>query len=398
MEQTWRWFGPDDAVKLPQIRQTGATGIVTALHHIPYGVVWTVEEIGARKAQIAADASLGLRWSVVESLPVHESIKIGEGDLAPLFDNYRQSLRNLAQCGVTTVCYNFMPVVDWTRTELAHPLPGGGTALRFNLHEFAAFDCFMLQRSGAEADYTPDVLARAKEWHDRSTETSRRKLLNNIMAGLPGAYDRYDIPELRVMLDRYRGIDRDTLRANLARFLREVIPTAEEAGIRMCIHPDDPPRSLMGLPRIVSNEEDIAFILGAVDSPANGLTLCSGSLGAGAANDVPAIAKRFASRIWFAHLRNVAKEADGSFMEADHLGGDADMVAVVTTLLEEQKRRRDEGDRRWRIPMRPDHGHELLDDVGKPTHPGYPAIGRLKGLAELRGVMTAVAALRDLPL
>ena len=398
MEQTWRWFGPDDAVQLNHIRQTGATGIVTALHHIPYGVVWSIEEIEKRKAMIAADASLGLRWSVVESLPIHESIKIGGGDLTPLFDNYRQSLRNLAQCGVTTVCYNFMPVLDWTRTELAHPLPGGGTALRFNAHEYAAFDCFMLQRPGAEAEQSPEVLARAREWYDRSSEADRRKLLSNIMAGLPGAYDRYDIPGLRVMLDRYRDIDTDALRENLARFLREVIPTAEEVGIRMCIHPDDPPRPLMGLPRIVSNADDIAFILDAVDSPANGLTLCSGSLGANPVNDVPAIAKRFASRIWFAHLRNVAKEPDGSFMEADHLGGDTDMVAVVTALLEEQSRRKNAGEEHWRIPMRPDHGHELLDDVGKPTHPGYPAIGRLRGLAELRGVMTAVSSLRNLPL
>jgi mannonate dehydratase len=398
MEQTWRWFGPQDAVQLPHIRQTGATGIVTALHHIPYGVIWSVDEIEKRKALITADPSLGLRWSVVESLPVHESIKIGEGKLTPLFDNYRQSLRNLAQCGITTICYNFMPVVDWTRTELAHPLPGGGTALRFNAHEYAAFDCFMLERPGAEEEHAPDVLARAKTWFDRSTETDRSKLLSNIMAGLPGAYDRYDIPGLRAMLDRYRDIDRDALRANLARFLREVIPVAEEVGIRMCIHPDDPPRPLMGLPRIVSNADDLAFILDAADFPANGITLCSGSLGAGASNDVPAIARRFANRIWFAHLRNVAKEPDGSFMEADHLGGDTDMVAVVIALLEEQKRRKDAGDPRWRIPMRPDHGHELLDDVGKPTHPGYPAIGRLKGLAELRGVMTAVAALKGLPL
>jgi mannonate dehydratase len=398
MEQTWRWFGPDDVVKLPHIRQTGATGIVTALHQIPYGVIWSVEEIEERKALIGSDASLGLRWSVVESLPIHENIKIGDGDLTPLFDNYRQSLRNLAQCGVTTICYNFMPVVDWTRTELAYPLPGGGTALRFNLHEFAAFDCFMLERPGAEDEFSSDVLTRAREWYDRSTEADRRKLLDSIMAGLPGAYDRYDVPGLRTMLDRYREIDKDALRANLARFLREVIPTAEEVGICMCIHPDDPPRSLMGLPRIVSNEEDIAFILDAVDSPANGLTLCCGSLGANAANDVPGIAKRFSDRIWFAHLRNVAKDPDGSFMEADHLGGDTDMVAVVSLLLEEQKRRKDSGDDRWRIPFRPDHGHELLDDVGKPTHPGYPAIGRLKGLAEIRGVMTAVSSLRGLPL
>jgi mannonate dehydratase len=398
MEQAWRWFGPEDVIKLSHVRQTGATGIVTALHHIPYGVVWSIEEIEKRKALIAADPSLGLRWSVVESLPIHESIKIGAGDLTPLFDNYRQSLRNLAQCGITTICYNFMPVVDWTRTELAYPLPGGGTALRFNAHEFAAFDCFMLQRAGAEADHLPEVLKKAKEWYDRSSEADRRQLLSNIMAGLPGAYDRYDIPGLRVMLDRYRDIDAGALRENLARFLREVIPTAGEVGIRMCIHPDDPPRPLMGLPRIVSNAHDITFILEAVDSPANGLTLCSGSLGANPVNDVPAIAKQFANRIWFAHLRNVAKEPDGSFMEADHLGGDTDMVALVTVLLEEQKRRMDAGDADWRIPMRPDHGHELLDDVGKPTHPGYPAIGRLRGLAELRGVMKAVSALRNLPL
>jgi mannonate dehydratase len=398
MEQTWRWFGPEDVVQLSHIRQTGAMGIVTALHQIPYGVIWSVEEIEKRKALIAADPSLGLRWSVVESLPIHERIKIGEGDLTGLFDNYRQSMRNLAQCGVTTICYNFMPVVDWTRTELAYPLPGGATALRYNAHEFAAFDCFMLERPGAEADYSHDVLTRAKDWYLRSSEADRRSLLSNIMAGLPGAYDRYDVPGLRVMLDRYKDINAAALRENLARFLREVIPTAEEVGIRMCIHPDDPPRPLMGLPRIVSDSDDLAFILGAVDSPANGLTLCSGSLGANPVNDVPAIAKQFSDRIWFAHLRNVAKEPDGSFMEADHLGGDTDMVSLVTVLLEEQKRRKDAGDVHWRIPMRPDHGHELLDDVGRPTHPGYPIIGRMRGLAELRGVMTAVSALRNLPL
>jgi mannonate dehydratase len=398
MEQTWRWFGPEDVVQLSHICQTGAMGIVTALHQIPYGVIWSVEEIEKRKAFIAADPSLGLRWSVVESLPIHEHIKIGEGDLTGLFDNYRQSMRNLAQCGVTTICYNFMPVVDWTRTELAYPLPGGATALRYNAHEFAAFDCFMLERPGAEADYSHDVLTRAKDWYLRSSEADRRSLLSNIMAGLPGAYDRYDVPGLRVMLDRYKDINAAALRENLARFLREVIPTAEEVGIRMCIHPDDPPRPLMGLPRIVSDSDDLAFILGAVDSPANGLTLCSGSLGANPVNDVPAIAKQFSDRIWFAHLRNVAKEPDGSFMEADHLGGDTDMVSLVTVLLEEQKRRKDAGDVHWRIPMRPDHGHELLDDVGRPTHPGYPIIGRMRGLAELRGVMTAVSALRNLPL
>ncbi len=396
MEQTWRWFGPQDAITLPMIRQTGATGIVTALHHIPYGVVWSVEEIEKRKALIA-DTGLGLRWSVVESLPVHEKIRMGEGDLGTLFDNYRQSLRNLAACGIHVVCYNFMPVIDWTRTELAAPLPGGGTALRFNAHEFAAFDCFMLKRPGAEADHSPQALAKGREWFARSSESDRARLLANIMAGLPGAYDRYDIPSLQAMLDRYRDVDDERLRENLAHFLREVIPAAEECGIRMCIHPDDPPRPLMGLPRIVSTDADIAFILDVVEARANGLTLCSGSLGAHPNNDVPSIARRFADRIHFAHLRNVKKEPDGSFMEADHLGGDTDMVALVGVLLEEQKRRMDEGRADWRIPMRPDHGHELLDDVGKPTHPGYPAIGRLKGLAELRGVMAATAQLRGLP-
>lgn len=398
MEQTWRWFGPDDIVQLGHIRQTGATGIVTALHHIAYGQVWTVEEIKARKEKIEADESLGLRWSVVESLPVHESIKLCQGDLDLLFDNYRESLRNLARCGVMTVCYNFMPVLDWTRTELAYPLPGGGTALRFNAHEFAAFDCFMLERPGAEADHPANVLARARSWFENASEGDKRKLHANIMAGLPGAFNRYDIPGLRQMLDIYQDISPQRLRENLARFLREVIPTAEEVGIRMAIHPDDPPRPLMGLPRIVSTEDDLAFITAAVDLPANGITLCSGSLGAGPGNDVPVLARRFASQIHFAHLRNVAKEPDGSFMEADHLGGDTDMVALVRVLLEEQKRRRDAGDPRWRIPMRPDHGHELLDDIGKPTHPGYPAIGRLKGLAELRGVMLAVATMQELPL
>jgi mannonate dehydratase len=397
MEQTWRWFGPEDAIGLAEIRQTGATGIVTALHHIPYGVVWSPEEIARRKSTIEDDAGLGLRWSVVESLPIAEAIKQGEGDLAHLFDNYRLSLRNLAAQGVTTVCYNFMPVLDWTRTQLAAPLPGGGTALRFNAHEYAAFDCFILQRPGAEAEQSPEVLARARVWFDKASESDKDRLLGNIMAGLPGAYDRYDAPGLRRMLDLYADIDREGLREHLARFLREVIPTAEEVGVRMCIHPDDPPRPLFGLPRIVSTAEDLDFIVGAVDSVANGVTLCTGSLGARAGNDLPAMAERFAGRIHFAHLRNVAKEPDGSFMEADHLGGDVDMVGVVTTLLREQARRFAADNTGWRIPFRPDHGQELLDDARRKTHPGYPLIGRLRGLAELRGVMTAVAAMHKLP-
>jgi mannonate dehydratase len=398
MEQTWRWFGPDDVVTLPMIRQTGASGIVTALHQIPYGVVWSIEEIEKRKHMIAADTSLGLRWSVVESLPVHERIRIGEGDLSELFENYRQSLRNLAACGIHTVCYNFMPVIDWTRTQLAYRLPGGGTALRFDVEVFAGFDCFMLARKGAEADYTPQTLAKGKQWFERSSESERDTLLKTIMAGLPGAYDRYDIPGLRAILDRYREVTPDILRKNLALFLREVVPAAQECGVRMCIHPDDPPRPLMGLPRVVSTADDIAFILDAVDSRANGLTLCSGSLGAHPKNDVPAIAAKYADRIHFAHLRNVKKDPNGTFMEAAHLEGDTDMVKLVTVLLQEQKRRKDEGRADWRIPMRPDHGHELLDDIGRGTHPGYPVIGRLRGLAELRGVMTAVSQVQQLPL
>jgi mannonate dehydratase len=396
MEQSWRWFGPDDIVPLNAIRQAGARGVVTSLHHIPYGEVWPVAEIERRKAQIAAP-SLGLRWNVVESLPIHERIKLGEGDLSALFDHYRQSMRNLAACGVHTVCYNFMPVIDWTRTELHHRLPGGGTALRFNAHEFAAFDCFMLERPGAEADHPPDVVIRAHAWFLNASEGQKSTLLASIMAGLPGAYDRYDIPSLRRMLGRYRDINAEGLRENFCRFLGEVMPLAEELGLRFAVHPDDPPRPLMGLPRVVSCADDIAFILASADVPANGLTLCSGSLGAGVQNDVPAIARRFADRIHFVHLRNVSKEADGSFMEAEHLGGDTDMLSLVEVLLREQGRRLEAGVETWRLPFRPDHGHELLDDVGEGSFPGYSAIGRLKGLAELRGVMLATGRLLSLP-
>jgi mannonate dehydratase len=391
MEQTWRWFGPNDAVTLGEIAQTGATGIVTALHEIPYGVVWSEEPIAERQAVIASDGSLGLSWSVVESLPVHEDVKRGSGDLDQIFGAYRDSLRNLARRGLRTICYNFMPILDWTRTELRSLLPRGGTGLRYNAHQIAAFDCYMLARPGAEAEYDPGLLSRACAWFKECTEADREILLDSIMAGLPGAYDRYDVPGLRRMLDSYRGIDKDTLRANLVRFLKEVAPVAEELGMRLCIHPDDPPRPMFGLPRIVSNEDDIAFILGAVDTPANGLTLCTGSLGAGADNDLPSIARRFAHRTWFAHLRNVTKEPDGSFREAEHLGGDVPMVPVIEALMEAGARRRKAGDPRWRIPMRADHGHELLDDAARKTHPGYPLVGRLRGLAELRGVMITLA-------
>lgn len=394
MEQCWRWFGPDDVVTLAMARQAGATAIVNSLHQIPYGVVWSVEEIEKRQAIIRADESLGLDWRVVESLPIHESVKIGEGDLETVFENYRQSMRNLAACGLKVICYNFMPVLDWTRTQLAEPLPGGGTALRFNLHEYVALDHFMLKRKGADEGHAAAVMDKARAWFEGSSEADRARLLASVMAGLPGAFDRYDLPGLARILERYAGMTHERLRENLKRFLEAIIPTAEEVGIRMCIHPDDPPRPLFGLPRICSDEEDIAWILGAVDSPANGLTLCSGSLGANPKNDVPAIARRFADRIWFAHLRNVAKDPDGSFMEAEHLGGDTDMVALVDALMAEEKRRREAGLPHWQIPMRPDHGHALLDDLGKGSFPGYPAVGRLRGLAELRGVMTTLASVK----
>lgn len=397
MEQTWRWWGPRDLISLRDICQIGATGIVTALHDVPTGETWSRDAIAERRRVIEADPALGLRWAVVESVPVHESIKLGEPGSDEYLDRYRQTLRNLGAEGVDTVCYNFMPVLDWARTELRHPLPGGATALRFNAHEFAAFDVHMLARPGAEADWPEDVLRRARTWWDAATEDTKRTLLATVMAGLPGAFDRYDLDGLRGMLARYAGIDHAALRDNLRRFLQAVVPAAEEAGVRLCIHPDDPPRPLLGLPRITSDADDLQFIVDAAPSPANGLTFCTGALGARPANDLPAMAARFAPHIHFLHLRNVANDPDGSFMEADHLAGDTDMVAVVDAVLREQGRRKEAGNPNWRIPFRPDHGHEMLDDVGKLHHPGYPAIGRMRGLAELRGVTVALARQYGLP-
>ncbi len=387
MIETWRWFGPLDAIDLSEIAQTGARGIVTALHDIPYGEVWPLEAIAERKAMIEAS---GAHWAVVESLPVHEDIKLGQGDLDGLFENYRQSLANLASQGVTTVCYNFMPLLDWTRTRLDAALPAGGTSLRFSQVEMAGFEVHMLGREGAENEYTQDILDQAAKWADGADEAERQRLLTAIMSGLPGAYARYDVEGLRAALAPWQGFTTEDLQANLKRFLEEVVPTASELGMRMCIHPDDPPRPLLGLPRIVSSRDHIAAIMGMVDDVANGLTLCAGSLGANPANDVPAIAVEFADRIHFAHLRNVRKEPDGSFEEAAHLGGDTDMPALVAVLLEEEKRRRKDGRRDADIPFRPDHGHALLTDEGRNTHPGYPLIGRLRGLAELRGVIAGL--------
>jgi mannonate dehydratase len=388
MIETWRWYGDLDAISLGEIAQTGARGIVTALHEIPYGEVWPSQTIAVRKARIV-DA--GFSWEVVESLPIHERIKKGDGDLSQLFANYRQSLANLAGQGVKTVCYNFMPLLDWTRTDLAAPVAGGATCLRFEAVRMAAFEIHMLDRQAAEADYTPQVLAKAAAWFQQATETDRDALLAAIMAGLPGAFDRYDLNGLRDALTQYDGIDRATLRANYKRFLDEVTPTAEELGMRLCVHPDDPPRDILGLPRIVSNGDDLDWVLAAHDSPANGITLCSGSLGANPQNDVPAIAARVADRIHFAHLRNVRKDPDGSFEEAAHLDGDTDMVALIAVLLAEQKRRQAAGREDVLIPFRPDHGHHMLSDHERKLIPGYPLIGRLRGLAELRGVIQGLS-------
>ncbi len=390
MLESWRWYGPLDKISLPEIAQTRATGIVTSLHEIPYGEVWSVEAIEARKALIAKP-DLGLHWNVAESLPIHEDIKRGTGDLSKLFANYRQSMANLAACGITTICYNFMPVVDWTRTRLDQPLKGGGTSLRFEATLMAAFEIHMLKRDGAEEDYLPEVVQKAAIWFQQSTDADRETLLAAIMAGLPGAYDRYDVEGLRAALVTYDGIDRDGLRANYARWLAEVIPTAEELGIKMCVHPDDPPRDILGLPRIMSDRDDIAWLYAQQDTRVNGLTLCSGSLGANPANDVPAIAREFADRIHFAHLRNVRKDPDGSFEEDAHLNGDTDMVDLIRALLDEETRRTRNGREDVVIPFRPDHGHEILSDLGRGTHPGYPLIGRLVGLAELRGVIAALS-------
>jgi len=382
MIESWRWFGDLDRISLGEIAQTGASGIVTALHEVPYGEVWPRAAIAERNGRLR---KAGFVWSAVESLPVHEAVKRGEGDLAPVFANYRQSLANLAAEGVRTVCYNFMPLLDWTRTDLAAPVARGGTCLRFSAPRMAAFEIFMLGRDGAAADYPPGAIAAAEAWNAGATTDDRQALLHAIMSGLPGAYDRYDIQGLRRALAAYRGIGRDDLRRNFARFLHEVVPAAADLGVNLCVHPDDPPRDILGLPRIVSTGDDIAWLLDAEQSVANGLTLCSGSLGAHPGNDVPAIARRFAGRIHFAHLRNVRKEPDGSFEEAAHLAGDTDMVALVDELLAADAGRAARG--LPAIPFRPDHGHELLSDAGRGTHPGYPLIGRMRGLAELRGVI-----------
>lgn len=387
MEQTWRWYGPEDPVSLADARQAGATGIVTALHAIPNGEVWSQEAIRERKTLIEA---AGLVWSVVESVPVHEEIKTRSGQCERWIENYQQTLRNLAACGITTVCYNFMPVLDWTRTDLGWTLPDGAKALRFDQIAFAVFDLHLLQRPGAEQDYSAGEIAEARERFITMSEESKARLVRNIIAGLPGAEEGYTLDRLRAQLRRYAAIDKARLRENFSHFLRHIIPVAEAVGVRMAVHPDDPPRPILGLPRIVSDAEDWQWMVDTVSSMANGFTFCTGSLGVRADNDLVAIFEQFAPRIYFAHLRATRREENpASFHEAPHLAGDVDMYAVVKAIAHEEHRRKTAG-KEDLIPMRPDHGHQMLDDLHKQTNPGYSAIGRLKGLAEVRGVELAV--------
>jgi len=387
LTQTFRWFGPQDHVTLQSVRQTGATGVVTALHHIPVGEEWSLDEINTRKAIINA---AGLDWSVVESVNIHESIKTAGSDRDKYIDLYIKSLKNLAKAGIKTVCYNFMPVLDWTRTDLDYRLPNNASALRYDVWALAAFDLYVLERVGAYITYTADQQQKAKAFLDALSANEKQQLINNLLAGLPGTDKTLTIEEFNGYLQRYDQTDAKALKANLAYFLQGIIPAAEEAGVKMCIHPDDPPFPILGLPRVVSTEADLHDVVSYCPSPSNGLTFCTGSLGARPDNDLPGIVERLGAHFHFLHLRNVRREANGSFYEDEHLNGSTDMYAVMKNIILEQKKRADSGREDIAIPMRPDHGHKLLDDFRYNTYHGYSAIGRLKGLAELRGLEMGV--------
>lgn len=396
MRQTWRWFGPKDLCSIDDITQVGAVGVVSALHHVPNGVVWTPEEIAKRYKEIATrkdGTPSGLTWDVVESLPVSEDIKKQKGNWREHIANYKISMRNLADSGMEVICYNFMPVLDWTRTDLRWTVPNGGSCMRFDINDFAAFDIYILKRPGAAADYTNAIADEAGRRVAAMSEDEKKTLGRNVTMGLPGSTESMSLEDVQAHLDEYGNISREQLRKHFVHFLEEVVPEAEKLGLRLCCHPDDPPFALLGLPRIMSTEEDYKYILDAVESPSNGMTLCSGSLGARPDNDLPGMMERFGSKVHFLHLRNVKRDNDdivGSFFEAEHLGGDTDMVALIAAIVREERRRKAEGRKDAIIPMRPDHGQDILDDLGRRAQPGYPTIGRMKGLAELRGVMTAL--------
>ena len=395
MIETWRWFGPTDKVTLSDIRQTGASGIVTSLYHLEPGLVWKKEEISSRLTEIAGSKShpTNLSWQVVESLPVSEVIKTGSHPRDEHIRAWIESMENLSELGINVICYNFMPILDWTRTELAAPMSSGATAMYFDLLDFIAFDCFILERINAQSDYEKQLVDVAKKRFEGFSKEKKSTLSKNITAGLPGAGEKLTFEEVKRRLEGYSGIDADNLRENFKYFLDAVVPTAEKLGVRLCCHPDDPPWPLLGLPRIMSSEEDYNWLVNVHPSKANGITFCTGSLGTSFENDLPGMVSRMGKHIHFLHLRNVTREQESiptSFYEDEHLSGNTDMVETISEIIREENRRKAEGREDWSIPMRPDHGQNILDDHGRNAMPGYPAIGRLKGLAELRGVFKAL--------